>query len=281
MWSYWNLTKMVLVKCPCACGLRKLAQNHGPVSHLPFKFPCRTPLMTCPYAFGLGKLGGSDCRGWAFSVSQFNFHTNSSYEICPCVSTAKARTKRVSQDGPTRFFGQLPKTIVLVKCPYKFRRRRLAQSVFPCLGIRFPLDTTPFKHNHYHHHFPPPQHQHQTLPPNTTITIIIIIILLLLLLIHHINIIIIITIIILHINIFLLLLLGIHHINIIIIIILLLLLLPIIIIILLIIIIIIIINITIIINILIHCPFNPRTLFGVFCRGNIMFYLLQTWHQAL
>ena len=58
--------KMVLVFCPCAVRLRRLAQNVGRGLRLrPFtcKFVRKMVVVTCPCAFRPGKLAQNACRG--------------------------------------------------------------------------------------------------------------------------------------------------------------------------------------------------------------------------
>ena len=60
------LHKMPLVTCPCACRLRRLAQNACPgisVQHFPCKFLHNMPLVTCPCAFRLRRLAQNAGRG--------------------------------------------------------------------------------------------------------------------------------------------------------------------------------------------------------------------------
>ena len=56
--------RMALLKCPCAC--RGLAQNAAlgiRVRHLSCKYPCKTALVKCPCAFGLRRLAQSVLPG--------------------------------------------------------------------------------------------------------------------------------------------------------------------------------------------------------------------------
>ena len=82
-----------------------------------------------------------------------------------CISTAQARTTRVSRDWRPTISCKFPRKKVLAKCPCVFRLRRLAESVLPGLGIGLPPQ---------HHHLPSPQHAHHHLPRLLIIIITII-----------------------------------------------------------------------------------------------------------
>ena len=88
---------MLLVKCPCAFRLRRLAQNacrRISVRHVPCKFLQEMPLVTCPCALRPRRLAQNACPG----ISVWHF--------------------------PCKLLHKMP----LVKCPCAFWVRRLAQN---------------------------------------------------------------------------------------------------------------------------------------------------------
>ena len=67
----YNIWSIIYNACACAFPLRRLAHNDGPDKTM--------------------------APGDASGISPVNFHTNGSYDMSMCISTAQARAKRVSR----------------------------------------------------------------------------------------------------------------------------------------------------------------------------------------
>ena len=93
-------------------------------------------------------------------------HKNGSCEMSMCMSTAQARTKRVSRKLASGIFPVNFDKMDLVTCPCACRLRKLAQSVLPGLGLGLPPQHHPPQHHHHHHHHHPNHHHHHHYRPH-------------------------------------------------------------------------------------------------------------------
>ena len=93
--------KMAFVKCPCAFGLRRLAQNSGPeisVRQFPCKFPDKIALVKCPCAFPLRRLPQNAGPGIRVRPFPCKFPDKMALVKCPCAFANRALIEILYRD---------------------------------------------------------------------------------------------------------------------------------------------------------------------------------------